>query len=124
MNPDQDAPAKERPPLSLTTKLLYGLGAAANTIKQRGISTFLLLFYNQVVGLPPAMVSGAIAIALIFDAFVDPMVGQVSDNFKSKWGRRHPFMYTAALPVAVGFFLIWNPPMGWEKEALFIYMLV
>ena len=113
----------ERPPLTLGVKLLYGMGAAANTIKQRGVSTFLLLFYNQVVGLPPAMVSGAIAIALAVDAVVDPMVGQVSDNFRSRWGRRHPFMYAAALPVGVGFFLLWNPPHGWEQQALFVYML-
>ncbi|MGH6996774.1 MAG: MFS transporter, partial [Phenylobacterium sp.] len=101
-----------RPPITFQTKALYGLGAAANIIKQRGITTFLLLFYNQVVGLPPAMVSTAIMIALIFDAFVDPMVGQISDNTRSKWGRRHPFMYAAALPVAIAFYMIWNPPVG------------
>jgi GPH family glycoside/pentoside/hexuronide:cation symporter len=113
-----------RPPITLKTKTLYGLGAAANIIKQRGITTFLLLFYNQVVGLPPAMVSTAIMIALIFDAFVDPMVGQISDNTRTRWGRRHPYMYAAALPVSIAFYLIWNPPVGWENEALFGYMLV
>lgn len=82
-----------RPPITLRTKTLYGLGAAANIIKQRGITAFLLLFYNQVVGLPPAMVSTAIMIALVFDAFIDPLVGQISDNLRTPWGRRHPFMY-------------------------------
>lgn len=113
-----------RPPIVFRTKALYGLGAAANIIKQRGITTFLLLFYNQVVGLPPAMVSTAIMIALIFDAFVDPTIGQISDNTRTRWGRRHPFMYAAALPVSIAFYLIWNPPIGWEHEALFGYMLV
>ncbi len=110
--------------LTLTTRILYGAGGAASAIKQRGLSTFLLLFYNQVVGLPPQMVSTAIMFALIFDAFVDPLVGQVSDNFRSKWGRRHPFMYIAALPVAVGFFFIWNPPAGWEQGQIFAFMVV
>jgi Na+/melibiose symporter-like transporter len=119
-----DAGLPPRPPITLKTKTLYGLGAAANIIKQRGITAFLLLFYNQVVGLPPAMVSTAIMIALIFDAFVDPTIGQISDNLRTPWGRRHPFMYAAALPVAIAFYLIWNPPVGWENEALFIYMLV
>jgi Na+/melibiose symporter-like transporter len=109
--------------LSLTTRILYGAGGAASAIKQRGLSTFLLLFYNQVIGLPPQMVSTAIMFALIFDAFVDPLVGQVSDNFRSKWGRRHPFMYLSALPVAIAFFLIWNPPVGWENAQIFGYML-
>lgn len=110
--------------LTLTTRILYGAGGAASAIKQRGLSTFLLLFYNQVVGLPPHVVSTAIMFALIFDAFVDPLVGQVSDNFRSKWGRRHPFMYIAALPVAVGFFFIWNPPVGWEQGQIFAFMMV
>jgi Na+/melibiose symporter-like transporter len=112
------------PSLSLATKLLYASGAVANVIKQRGISTFLLLFYNQVIGLPAATVSTAIMIALIFDAFVDPLVGQISDNFRSRWGRRHPFIYAAAIPVSVAFFLIWNPPEGWEGAQLFTFLLV
>jgi Na+/melibiose symporter-like transporter len=112
------------PSLSLATKLLYASGAVANVIKQRGISTFLLLFYNQVIGLPAATVSTAIMIALVFDAFVDPLVGQISDNFRSRWGRRHPFIYAAAIPVSVAFFLIWNPPEGWEGAQLFTFLLV
>ena len=117
-------PVAEAPRLNWPTKILYGTGGAASAIKQRGLSTFLLLFYNQVVGLPPQMVSTALMIALIFDAFVDPMVGQISDNFRSRLGRRHPFMYAAALPVAVAFFFIWNPPQGWEQAQIFAFMLV
>lgn len=117
------APAAHAPRLNLSTRVLYGVGGAASAIKQRGLSTFLLIFYNQVIGLPPQMVATALMVALIFDAFVDPMVGQISDNFRSKWGRRHPFMYAAALPVAVAFFLIWNPPQGWEQAQIFAFML-
>lgn len=118
------APAAQAPRLNLPTKVLYGMGGAASAIKQRGLATFLLIFYNQVIGLPPQMVSTAIMFALIFDAVVDPLVGQISDNFRSRWGRRHPFMYVAALPVAVAFFMIWNPPEGWEQAQIFAYMLV
>ena len=78
-----------RPPLSFSTKLLYAVGAVANAVKLRGLSTFLMLFYNQVVGLPPQTVTFILMIALVFDAIVDPMVGQISDNFKSRLGRRH-----------------------------------
>ena len=116
-------PLGSPPPLTLPTKVLYASGAVANVIKQRGLQTFLLIFYNQVVGLPAQMVATAIMIALIFDAFVDPTVGQISDNFRSKLGRRHPFMYAAALPVALAYFAIWNPP-AWSPQAIFAYMLV
>jgi len=115
--------ALDRPPLRFSTKLLYAVGSMANAIKLRSLSTFLMIFYNQVVGLPPQKVTLVLMIALIFDAFVDPVVGQISDNFKSRLGRRHPFMYAAALPVSIAFFLLWNPPQGWNDDQLFIYLL-
>ncbi|KQW73456.1 hypothetical protein ASE17_11100 [Phenylobacterium sp. Root77] len=112
-----------RPPLSLATKLLYAVGAVANAVKLRGLSTFLMLFYNQVVGLPPTTVTFVLMIALVFDAIVDPLVGQVSDNFKSRLGRRHPFMYAAAIPVSVAFYMLWNPPEGLTDGQMVGYLL-
>lgn len=109
--------------LPFGTKLLYGLGAAASGVKNRALGGFLMIFYNQVMGLPPATVALAITIALICDAFFDPSVGQASDNFHSRWGRRHPFMYIAAVPYAAGFFLLWNPPSGIPDAYLFAFML-
>lgn len=92
------------------TMLSYGFGAVAYGVKDNGFGTFLLLFYNQVLGLPAATVGLVIMIALIVDAFVDPAIGFFSDRTRSRWGRRHPWMYSAALPIAVGWLLIWNPP--------------
>lgn len=109
--------------VSLRTKLFYGFGSVAFGIKDNGFQTILLLFYNQVIGLPGPAVGLAIALALLVDAFLDPIVGQISDNLHSRWGRRHPFMYAAALPVAVSYLLLWNPP-HWSQQALFWYLLI
>jgi Na+/melibiose symporter-like transporter len=117
------APASIAPPLTWRTRLAYGIGSASTGIKTRSFTAFLLIFYNQAVGLPPAMVASAMFIATMYDSFVDPVVGQVSDNFRSRWGRRHPFMYAAALPLAVGFYMLWNPPTGLTHGQLFAYML-
>lgn len=108
--------------LSLWTKLAYGFGAVAYGVKNNGFDYFLLLFYGVVVGLDERLVGLALLIALVFDAISDPLVGYWSDNFRSKWGRRHPFMYAAAIPVAVTFYFLWNPPLGWSDTGLFIYM--
>jgi len=109
-------------PLTRRTKLFYGLGTVAFGVKDNGFNYLLLPFYNQVVGLSAPMVGLAILIAMTLDAIIDPLVGQISDNWRSRWGRRHPFMYAAALPVALSYLLLWNPP-HWSQGALFVYLL-
>ena len=104
------------------TKLFYGSGSIAFGIKDNGFQTILLLFYNQVIGLPSQLVGAAIMLALMIDAFLDPIVGQISDNLHSRWGRRHPFMYASALPVAISYLLLWNPP-HWSQGAMFFYLV-
>lgn len=117
------APASAPPAkLGLSTKLLYGFGTVAFGVKDQGFSSLLLIFYNQVVGLPAATVGLAIMVALVVDSVLDPVMGQVSDNWRSRWGRRHPFMYAAAVPAALSFILLWNPP-AWPPAALFAYLV-
>lgn len=106
----------------LGTKLAYGFGSVAFGVKDGGFNYFLLLFYGTVVGLEPGLVGLAILIALVLDAISDPLVGYWSDNLRSRWGRRHPFMYASAIPVAATYYLIWNPP-EWSQGALFAYLL-
>jgi Na+/melibiose symporter-like transporter len=109
--------------LSLGTRIFYGFGSVAFGVKDNGFSYFLAFFYAQVHGLPAETVGFAIMIALILDAFVDPIVGQLSDNTRSRWGRRHPWMYAAAIPVAVSYLLIWNPPTAWPQSAQVVYLV-
>jgi GPH family glycoside/pentoside/hexuronide:cation symporter len=100
--------ADERVPLS--TKLAYGLGAIAYGIKDNGYSVFLLLFYNQVVGLPADTVGLIIGLALVFDALIDPLIGHLSDRTHTRWGRRHPWLYASAVPIALSWMMLWHPP--------------
>jgi glycoside/pentoside/hexuronide:cation symporter, GPH family len=105
------------------TMLAYGFGAVAYGVKDFGFVTFLLLFYNQVVGLPAAEVGFVIMCALLLDAFIDPAIGFLSDRTRSRWGRRHPWMYAAALPIAIGWLILWNPP-AWSHGALLGWLFV
>jgi Na+/melibiose symporter-like transporter len=65
----------------------------------------------------------ALLIALMFDAMIDPLIGQLSDNLHTPWGRRHPLMYAAALPVALAYAAIWNPPR-WAHPAQLAFLVV
>ena len=127
-SPADDAatgPAADSKPakLGLSTKLFYGAGTIAFGVKDQGFSSLLLIFYNQVIGMPAATVGAAIMIALIVDSVLDPIMGQVSDNWRSRWGRRHPFMYAAAVPVALSYILLWNPP-ALPPGLMFGYLVV
>ena len=110
--------------LPLRLKTAYGFGSVAFGVKNNGFDYFLLLFYSQVVGLDAHLVGIAITTALVFDALSDPVVGYWSDNLRSRWGRRHPFMYAALIPVSLSYFLLWNPPTDWDEQSLFWYLLV
>jgi Na+/melibiose symporter-like transporter len=115
--------AKLEPSVPIGTRIAYGLGSVAFGVKGNGFDYFLMLFYSQVVGLDARLVGIALTAALVFDALSDPVVGYWSDNLRSRWGRRHPFMYVAALPVAVSYFMLWNPPQL-SQSGLFWFLLV
>ena len=109
--------------LNRFAKFAFGMGGIANGVKLAGLSTFLMLFYNQVLGLKPEVVASVIMITLVFDAAFDPLICYWSDNVRSRWGRRHPFMYASALPYPLLFLALWNPPDLTHSE-LAIYLLV
>lgn len=108
--------------LPTRTKATFGLGSLAFGLKDQALGAFVLIYYNQVIGLPAAWVGLAMAIAMFANAVADPLIGQYSDHFKSRLGRRHPFMYASALPYALCFALLWSPPEG-SHELQFAWLL-
>ena len=100
---------RERVPLA--TKLTYATGRAAEAIKSRAFETFLFFYYVQVLGLSGSRSGLAVGIALVFDAVADPVAGWVAANWRSRGGRRHPFMLAAPLPLTISFYLLFvHPP--------------
>lgn len=99
-------------PVPLRIKLIQGAGAVAFGVKDSGFSFFLLIFYNQVLGMDAATVGAALGLALVVDALVDPLLGYLSDRTYTRWGRRLPWLYTAPIPLALLWVLLWSPPGG------------
>lgn len=110
--------------LPVSTKIAYGIGQVGEGIKSRGFDFIVFFYFTQVLGLSGSLAGLAVAIALVFDAFTDPIAGHLSDNWKSKRGRRHPFMYGAALPLSVFWYLLFFPPEGLGQAGLFSWFLV
>ena len=116
--------SNNRPPLTLSTNIFYGFGSVAFGVHQVALTSILMLYFNQVVGLPAAWVGMAMMVTMVFDAICDPLIGEWSDHAHSRWGRRHPFMYASALPAAVAFYFLFVPPIGWSQRYLFVFMVV
>lgn len=100
-------PIEGRVPTRLA--LANGLGSVAYGVKDNGFATFLLLFYNQVLGMDARLVSLALLIALVFDGLIDPIVGHFSDRTRTAWGRRLPFLYIAPIPLGLAWIFLWSP---------------
>src|SRR5579862_6468720 len=103
-----------RPRLGWPTKSLYGLSALGTATRGALMGGSVLFFYNRILGVDASFVSLAILISLLIDAFWDPVVGQISDNTRTRLGRRHPYIYGAVVPATVFFVLIFAPPISWS----------
>lgn len=112
------------PALSIKTKFFYGSGAAAEAAVHITFNTFNFLFYNNILGLSGTLTGLAITIAVVFDAISDPIVGSISDRWRSKFGRRHPFLYASAVPLGLCFIALYAPPDFLEEFGLFIWFTV
>ena len=104
------------------TKFAYGLGQIGEQVKNQGFGTFLFFYFTQVLGLSGSLAGTAILVALIFDAVTDPVAGSLSDNWKGSRGRRHPFMYAAAVPLGISYVILFNPPASYGQTGLFIWL--
>jgi len=107
-----------------SAKLFYGVGSVAYGVKDNAFQVYLLYYYTLIQEMSAALVATALLIAVMIDSITDPLVGQFSDNLRTRIGRRHPLMFAAAIPVALSFFFLWSPPEGLSESGLFWYLLL
>ena len=91
---------------SLRRRLLYSSGVVNYALKDAAFGVFVLFYYKQVLGLSGTLTGAAIALSVVWDAISDPLVGAWSDKLRSRWGRRHPFMFASVIPLALSFVAI------------------
>lgn len=78
------------------------------------VQFFFLKYGTEVLLLSPAIVGLLLGAAKVWDAVLDPAVGSLSDRTRSKWGRRHPWLWLSMPLIAIGFMGIWMVPAGFE----------
>jgi Na+/melibiose symporter-like transporter len=108
---------------SLLNRVAYGTGHGMISAKNMLFHFFFLFYFANVLGLPEWQVMAATFLAIIIDAVSDPVMGQISDNTRSRrWGRRHGWILISSVPTAAALALLFNPPAGMSQLALFFWM--
>ena len=119
-------PPEERVPL--VTKVLWGTGGLADNFMMNTLITLGMLIYVDFFRLSPALAGIALFIPRFVDAVSDPYIGNWTDNAKTRWGRRRPFMFWGTILSAILLPLLWTPPFketvgnAWYANVPFIYL--
>jgi GPH family glycoside/pentoside/hexuronide:cation symporter len=122
MNPARHVTAPEDR-ISFPHRIVYGVGAFVNNLLGAA-SGGMMIVLNLGFGMDPSLVGWLGALPRLTDAFTDPVMGYVSDNTRSRWGRRRPYIFCGAFITAVLFALLWRLPSGHSETFYFVYFLV
>lgn len=110
--------------LPFIQKTGYGIGAVVTVVAVNSLMQLTGLFYVKGLGISVIWLGWAQAIPRLWDSISDPIVGNISDNTRSRFGRRIPYILLGGLLVGVTFALLFMVPRDWSKEAIFSYFLL
>lgn len=123
MSTDDSGRLARRARLSPGSKWIYGSGEMVNGITATGL-TYLAFFYlTAVCGLSGTRAGMITFITLLVDSVADPLVGLISDNTRSRLGRRHPYLFGSIVPIALSFALVFSIPPSVTGFSLFCYVV-
>lgn len=108
--------------ISLFHRVIYGAGAFVNNLLAGSIGAMLIVL-NIGLGMNPALVGLLGMLPRLVDAITDPLMGYISDNTKSRWGRRRPYIFVGAIAVGLAYIFLWQLPRGESESYLFWYFL-
>jgi glycoside/pentoside/hexuronide:cation symporter, GPH family len=121
--PTHHYPTAQGDRVPLSQKILYSAATVALIPGNQILDRIALVVLNTSLAINPTLVGAAMAIFRIWDAFTDPVMGTISDNHRSRWGRRRPFMILGAVLCAITFPLMWMMSAEWTPFTIFLYFV-
>ena len=112
------ATASGEPPLPLGAKLLYAFGYIPDVVMNNVVASLGLMIYSVELGVPAWLIGLATSLPRLWEAFTDPIIGTISDNTQSRWGRRRPYIMFGAISAGLLCAALWMPPRGLSHSAL------
>mgnify|MGYP001606957988 FL=1 len=101
----------------------YGAGIIGYQYPHMSLAQLAMPLFNVGLGLAPAVVGGILMVGRLWDAAINPLMGVISDNTRTRWGRRRPYLFVGAILTGVIYPLVWLAPRGWSETALVTYLL-
>lgn len=106
--------------IPLGKRIIYGFGGLVNNVLADAMGRMMIVL-NLGLGMNPALAGLLGALPRAMDALTDPLMGYISDNTKSRWGRRRPYIFAGAIMVGIVYALIWQLPEG--KSEMYYFWL-
>jgi GPH family glycoside/pentoside/hexuronide:cation symporter len=108
----------------LPAKAAYALGGTTDIFGHWLYNGLANPVFNVFLGLSPTQVSMSLGISRAIDAFTDPLFGWISDNTRSRWGRRRPYILFGSLIAGIGLPCLFLAQPGWSNAQIFAFMLI
>ena len=115
---------KEKPALSISQKFSWGIGGFAENLANNALLTLAYPIFGVGMGISPLYIGLALSASRIIDAITDPLMGHITDNTKSRWGRRRPWIFIGAILMSVMFASIWFTPRMENQFWPALYLIV
>jgi len=124
VSPSEAAGTPSSEIVSTGTRIAYGSSAFAENLAINSVNQIANPVFNLALGVSPVLVGTALALPRLWDAFMDPWIGTLSDNCQSRWGRRRPFILIGALLTALCAAGIWFFPEGRSPAFYFGWLAI
>jgi GPH family glycoside/pentoside/hexuronide:cation symporter len=117
------SPKVQNAKVPIDQKIAYGFGAIVTIVAVNSVVQLTSLVYVVGLGISAIWIGYAQALPRLWDAIVDPVLGNLSDNSRSRFGRRIPFLVVGGVLIGVAFTLLWTVPRDWSKPMMFGYFV-
>lgn len=110
--------------LTFRNKFGFGLGAIGKDIVYMLVSSYLLYYYNVVLGVSSAFIGTVLMLARVFDAINDPIMGIIVAKTKTKFGRFRPWIFAGTVLNAVTVYALFATPANMAESGLRVWLAV